>query len=80
MRPDILCEIDGPMLRHGLQGLEDQRILVPSRVGGRPDVGRLGVRWEEIRKSVKGVKARERHFSVREVLMYIFDQMIWIGG
>ena len=31
VRPDILYEIDGPMLRHGLQGLEGQRLLVPSR-------------------------------------------------
>ena len=46
VRPDILYEIHGPMLRHGLQGLEGQRILVPSRVGDRPDMGRLGVRWE----------------------------------
>ena len=48
VRPDILYEIDGPMLRHGLQGLQGQRILVPSRVGDRPDEGRLEVRWERI--------------------------------
>ena len=34
------------MLRHGLQGLQGQRILVPSRRVDRPDEGRLGVRWE----------------------------------
>ena len=44
VRADILYEIDGPMLRHGLQGLQGQRIVVPSRVGDRPDEGRLGVR------------------------------------
>ena len=47
VRPDILYEIDGPMLRHGLQGLQGQRIMVPSRKVERPDVGRLGVRWKE---------------------------------
>ena len=46
VRPDILYEIDGPMLRHGLQGLQGQRILVPSRRVERPDEGRLEVRWE----------------------------------
>ena len=34
------------MLKHGLQGLEGQRILVPSRRVDRPDEVRLGVRWE----------------------------------
>ena len=33
------------MLRHG-QGLQGQRILVPSRRVDRPDEGRLEVRWE----------------------------------
>ena len=42
VRPDILYEIDGPMLKHGLQGLQGQRILVPSRRVERPDEGRLG--------------------------------------
>ena len=46
VRPDILYEIDGPMLKHGLQGLQGQRILVPSRRVERPDEGRLGERWE----------------------------------
>ena len=43
VRPDIFYEIDGPMLRHGLQG---QRIVVPNRRLDRPDEGRLGERWE----------------------------------
>ena len=47
VRPDILYEIDGPMLRHGLQGLEGQRIVVPSRRVERPDEGRLAGRYEE---------------------------------
>ena len=47
VRSDILYEIDGPMLRHGLQGLQGQRIMVPRRRAERPDVERLGVRWKE---------------------------------
>ncbi len=46
VRADVLEEVDGPMLRHGLQGLGGQRILVPSRRVDRPDEGRLGVRGE----------------------------------
>ena len=52
VRPDILYEIDGPMLRHGLQGLEGQRIVVPSRRVERPDEGRLGERWERFLRGV----------------------------
>lgn len=47
VRPDILDEIDGPMLRHGLQGLQGQRIYVPSRRVERPDEGRLAARFGE---------------------------------
>ena len=57
VRRDVLEEVDGPMLRHGLQGLEGQRILVPSRRVERPDVGRLGERFEEFRKSASGARA-----------------------
>lgn len=45
VRRDILEEVDGPMLRHGLQGLEGQRIHVPSRRVERPDEGRLAARF-----------------------------------
>ena len=45
VRADVLEEVDGPMLRHGLQGLEGQRFVVPSRRVDRPDVERLGERW-----------------------------------
>ena len=47
VRRDILEEVDGPMLRHGLQGLQGQRILVPSRRVDRPDEGRLATRFGE---------------------------------
>ena len=46
VRRDILGEVDGPMLRHGLQGLEGQRIVVPSRRVERPDEGRLAGRFD----------------------------------
>ncbi len=47
VRRDILEEVDGPMLRHGLQGLEGQRIWVPSRRVDRPDEVRLAARFGE---------------------------------
>ena len=52
VRPDILHEIDGPMLKHGLQGLQGQRILVPTRRVQRPDEGRLGERWRAFSEGV----------------------------
>ena len=41
-RADVLEEGRRPMLRHGLQGLEGQRIWVPWRRVEPPDEGRLG--------------------------------------
>ena len=52
VRRDILEEVDGPMLRHGLQGLEGQRIVVPSRRVERPDEERLGERWSAFLRGV----------------------------
>ena len=46
VRPDILEESDGPMLLHGLQELEGQRILLPRKEEWRPDPESLARRWE----------------------------------
>lgn len=47
VRQDILEEIDGPMLRHGLQSLQGQRLLVlPSRRAQRPNPEFLAERYE----------------------------------
>ena len=42
----LLREIDGPMLRNGLQGFHGATILQPRRAADRPDPERLGVRFE----------------------------------
>ena len=42
----LLREIDGPMLRTGLQGFHGGRIAMPRRPGDRPDPHRLEVRFE----------------------------------
>lgn len=50
IRQDILDEIDGPMLRHGLQEMKGLRITIPSSRRSRPDKLRLEERYEEFRR------------------------------
>ncbi len=45
VRRDVLAEEDGPMLRHGLQGMHGGRIHHPRREDLRPDPRLLGVRF-----------------------------------
>ena len=49
VRSDILSEIDGPMLRHGLQEMHGTTIFVPRSRNDRPDPTRLDERWEQFR-------------------------------
>jgi len=49
IRSDILDEIDGPMLKHGLQAHHEGRLIVPRSEAERPDPGRLELRYEEFR-------------------------------
>jgi putative restriction endonuclease len=51
IRPDVLVEIDGPMLLHGLQGVHNQRILVPRAVPLRPSVVFLEERYGIFRRA-----------------------------
>jgi putative restriction endonuclease len=46
VRTAILEESDGPMLRHGLQGMHGARIDVPHELQLRPDPRLLAQRWE----------------------------------
>lgn len=46
VRRDVLDEIDGPMLRHGIQDVHDRRLMsVPRRRASRPDPDRLERRY-----------------------------------
>jgi putative restriction endonuclease len=45
VRPDVLQETDGPMLRHGLQDVHLWNLEVPKRVTERPDRDLLAQRW-----------------------------------
>lgn len=50
VREDILAEVDGPMLRHGLQELQGSKlVVVPARKDHRPDPGALAERYEAFR-------------------------------
>jgi putative restriction endonuclease len=45
VQPRVLEESDGPMLRHGLQGLHNSTLILPGSRRDRPDPGRLAERY-----------------------------------
>lgn len=49
VREDILTEIDGPMLRHGLQEMHGSVIFLPRSRRDQPDRSRLEERYEQFR-------------------------------
>jgi putative restriction endonuclease len=51
VRADILDEVDGPMLRHGLQEVHGWRLNLPNRRSELPDRDALAERYEEFRAS-----------------------------
>jgi putative restriction endonuclease len=46
----LLTEIDGPMLRHGLQEMHGRVLILPSHLADRPDRERLALRYEEFKR------------------------------
>jgi putative restriction endonuclease len=44
---DLLLEVDGPMLRHGLQEMHGTTLTLPSKRAQRPDKGNLEERFEQ---------------------------------
>ena len=46
VRPGVLLEVDGPMLKHGLQELHGARLLLPRRPEDRPSVEALERRYQ----------------------------------
>jgi len=52
IRRDILEEVDGPMLVHGLQGFDGRSIEVPASPRLRPDPARLTERYETFRSAL----------------------------
>lgn len=51
VRSDILEEVDGPMLKHGLQGLHESRLILPHRNIDLPDPERLEIRYNDFLKA-----------------------------
>lgn len=47
VRQDILEEIDGPMLRHGIQAMDGERLTIPQQRLARPDRERLEMRYDD---------------------------------
>jgi putative restriction endonuclease len=45
VRADVLAEVDGPMLRHGLQDIHGWRLEVPKRIADLPDRDLLAARY-----------------------------------
>jgi len=45
----LMEEIDGPMLRHGLQEMDGQLLTLPARASDRPGADRLAERFDEFR-------------------------------
>ncbi len=51
VRPDVLAERDGPMLRHGIQELHGRSLLIPRRREWRPDPEAVERRYEQFREA-----------------------------
>lgn len=50
INPDVLMEIDGPMLKYGLQQMDRRTIWTPRRAAERPDKKRLAARFDEFKR------------------------------
>jgi len=50
VREDILLEKDGPMLKHGIQQLHNQGIILPKSKKLWPDPNRLEIRYKRFRE------------------------------
>jgi putative restriction endonuclease len=51
VRKDVLEEIDGPMLKHGIQEMDGNKLLLPTRKLDYPDKQRLKFRFEKFKKA-----------------------------
>ncbi|MBI9113499.1 HNH endonuclease [Sanguibacter suaedae] len=47
---EVLAEIDGPMLKHGIQAMHGRELVVPRRAQDSPDRARLAWRYEQFRE------------------------------
>ena len=47
VREDVLREVDGPMLRHGIIEMDGAQLWTPSKAGSKPSRERLATRFEK---------------------------------
>jgi putative restriction endonuclease len=52
VRKDILEEVDGPMLKYGIQDMHGQKIELPGKKKDQPDRERLAYRFERFLRAV----------------------------
>ncbi len=52
VRKDILEETDGPMLKYGIQFLENNKLILPRNKSNWPDRERLEVRYQDFLKAI----------------------------
>lgn len=52
VRGDLLEEIDGPMLRHGIQEIHKKQLILPTKQVEQPDRDRLALRYEQFLKVI----------------------------
>lgn len=51
VRNDILDEVDGPMLKYGLQKMNGNKLLVPRSKVHQPDRGGLDIRYQQFKRA-----------------------------
>jgi putative restriction endonuclease len=49
VRHDVMAEVDGPMLQHGIQGVHGRRLIIPARSEWRPNPQAVAKRYERFR-------------------------------
>lgn len=52
VREDILVEIDGPMLKFGIQQMHGNKLLLPTNIGSRPSKELLELRYNTFKRAV----------------------------
>jgi len=54
VRQDILNEVDGPVLQHGLKNLNNQKLILPHSNVHYPDPARLEIRYQKFKANAAG--------------------------
>ena len=63
VREDVQHEVDGPMLKHGIQELQSQKIILPHSKGSWPDREKLDIRYRRFRDWITFFKQKSEFRS-----------------